>query len=153
PWGFAAGWSAGGLLLTACIALAAIYLVLGGANLLNNYTAVRIGHEMVNGLRAVLYHHLQRLSLSFHSRRKVGDLLYRLTSDTYEIQPLLMNGVFPVLCSLILVAGMFVIMIRLDAFLTVIALVVSPVLLVLVMVSPLRRWLIAAATDMREQRS
>jgi len=153
PWEFAASWSAERLLLAACVALVAIYLVLAAANLLHHYTTVRIGHELVNGFRAALYHHLQRLSLSFHRRRKVGDLLYRLTSDTYEIQTLTMNGVFPVLCSLILVVGMFIIMIRLDAFLTFVALFVSPVLLVLVMVSPLRRWLIGAATDMREQRS
>ena len=51
---------------------------------------------MVNDLRSRLYHHLQRLSLSFHSRAAVGDLIYRVTADTYAIQTLAMNGIFPV---------------------------------------------------------
>ena len=54
---------------------------------------------MVNDMRRDLYAHLQRLSLAFHNRRQVGDLLYRVTADTYAIQSLTMNGVFPILTS------------------------------------------------------
>ena len=61
----------------------------------NNQTTITIGQRMVNDLRSDLYQHLQRLSLSFHVNRQVGDLLYRLTADTYAIQTLTMNGIFP----------------------------------------------------------
>ncbi len=153
PWGSVGDRSPQFLLLAACIAQVCVYLLLAGTNLLNHYTTIRIGHEMVNELRGALYNHVQRLSLSFHNRRQVGDLLYRLTSDTYAIQTLTMNGLFPIVSSLVLLVGMFVVMIRLDAFLTVLALVVCPMLFVLVTVSPLRRWLIASATQMHQQKS
>ena len=69
-----------------------------------------------------------RLSLAFHSRREVGDLLYRLTSDTFAIQTLTMNGFFPILTSLVLLVGMVVVMVRLDPLLTLASLAVVPFL-------------------------
>jgi ATP-binding cassette subfamily B protein/subfamily B ATP-binding cassette protein MsbA len=153
PFEFALNWSSETLLILACTGLILVYLLLGGLRVLNDYTTIRIGQAMVNDLRRDLYGQIQRLSLSFHHRRHVGDLLYRLTSDTYAIQTLTMNGLFPVLCSLTLFAGMLLVMIRLDPVLTFLALVVCPILAVLVAASPLRRWLIDSATHMHEQKS
>lgn len=127
-WPFLPGWSRQGLLLVACGGLVGIYLVLGGLSVLNNYTTIRIGQSMVNDLRGALYNHLQRLSLAFHNRRQVGDLLYRVTADTYSIQTLTMNGVFPILTSLVLLIGMTLVMLRIDWLLTVLALSVCPLL-------------------------
>ena len=141
------------LLLLACVGLIVVYLLLGGLRIVNDYTTIRIGQKMVNDLRRDLYAHIQRLSLSFHHRRQVGDLLYRLTSDTYAIQTITMNGLFPVLCSLTLFAGMLLVMIRLDPLLTFLALIVCPILAVLVTISPLRGWLVASATHMHQQKS
>lgn len=153
PWGFVAAWPPQTLLLYACAGLVLIYLLLGGLTLLNNYTTISIGHRMVSDLRRDLYIHLQRLSLAFHTRSQVGDLLYRVTSDTYAIQTLTMNGLFPVLSSLILLVGMFMVMIRLDWLLTFLALVVCPILFVVVTISPLRAWLFTAAMQMHQQKS
>src|SRR5262245_12312519 len=129
-WSFASGWSRETLLLMACLGMVAIYLCLGGLNVINNYTTIRIGQGMVNDLRGALYNHLQRLSLAFHHRRQVGDLLYRVTADTYAIQTLTMNGVFPILTSLVLLVGMTLVMLRLDWMLTLLALGVCPLLFV-----------------------
>ena len=153
PWAFAHSWSSQSLLLLACAGLVVVYLLLGGLRILNDYTTIRIGQKMVNDLRRDLYSQIQRLSLSFHHRRQVGDLLYRLTSDTYAIQTLTMNGLFPVLCSLTLFVGMFLVMIRMDPLLTFLALIICPILFVFVMISPLRGWLIASATRMHQQKS
>jgi ATP-binding cassette, subfamily B, bacterial len=153
PWAFAHSWSSQSLLLLACAGLVVVYLLLGGLRILNDYTTIRIGQKMVNDLRRDLYSQIQRLSLSFHHRRQVGDLLYRLTSDTYAIQTLTMNGLFPVLCSLTLFVGMFLVMIRMDPLLTFLALIVCPILFVFVMISPMRGWLIASATRMHQQKS
>ncbi|MGH7828772.1 MAG: ABC transporter ATP-binding protein, partial [Candidatus Binatia bacterium] len=152
-WGPVGEWSPQFLLLAACITQVLVYLLLGGMNLLNHYTTICIGHRMVNDLRGNLYNHIQLLSLSFHTRRQVGDLLYRLTSDTYAIQTLTMNGLFPVLCSLTLLIGMLMVMVRLDPLLTFLSLIVCPILLVLVTISPLRGWLIASASQMHQQKS
>jgi ATP-binding cassette subfamily B protein/subfamily B ATP-binding cassette protein MsbA len=85
---------------------------------------------MVNDLRSDLYQHLQRLSLSFHARRQVGDLLYRLTADTYAIQALTMNGIFPVVSAAMFLVGMTFVLLRIDWLLTLVALGVCPVLYV-----------------------
>jgi ATP-binding cassette, subfamily B, bacterial len=119
--------------------------------MLNNYTTIRIGQRMVNDLRSDLYGHLQRLSLAFHSRRQVGDLLYRVTADTYSIQALTMNGVFPVATAVTLLGGMLFVMIRLDWQLTLIALGICPVLAI--MTSLLSKSITSAATHSREQES
>ena len=153
PWEFAQTLSSQNLLVLACVGLIVVYLLLGGLRIVNDYTTIRIGQKMVNDLRRDLYARIQRLSLSFHHRRQVGDLLYRLTSDTYAIQTITMNGLFPVLCSLTLFAGMLLVMIRLDPLLTFLALIVCPILAVLVTISPLRGWLIASATHMHQQKS
>ncbi|HYB91028.1 MAG TPA: ABC transporter ATP-binding protein [Candidatus Binataceae bacterium] len=116
------------LLVAACGAMVAIYLVSGLVNVLNNYLTISIGQRMVNDLRARLFDHLQRLSLSFHRRRAIGDLMLRITYDTFSVQTIAMNGLFPVLSSLALLAGMFAVMVKMDAELTLVALLVVPML-------------------------
>ncbi len=127
-WQFALGWSSQTLLLVACIGLVFVYFLLGGLRSLNDYTTIRIGQRMVNDLRRDLYNRVQRLSLSFHTRQQTGDLMYRITADTMGIQTLTMNGLFSVLSASVLLAGMFIVMLSLDYYLTLIAFIVCPVL-------------------------
>jgi len=151
PWEFAQGYSRDTLLILVCVGLVLIYLILGGLTVINNYTTIKIGQRMVNDLRRDLYNHLQRLSLAFHNRRQVGDLMYRVTADTYAIQSLTMNGVFPIVTALVLLVGMFIIMVRLDWLLTLLALSVCPVLLA--SISMISKKITRAATFAREQES
>ncbi|MCU0589512.1 MAG: ABC transporter ATP-binding protein/permease [Syntrophobacteraceae bacterium] len=129
PWGLSGTVPPEAFLILACAGMVVVYLLLGGLTLANNYTTIRIGQRMVNDLRRDLYSHLQRLSLAFHSRRQVGDLLYRVTADTYAIQSLTMNGLFPIVTAALLLVGMFTVMIRIDWLLTLMALAVCPALL------------------------
>ena len=126
--------------------LVLVYALIGVCSVTSNYVTITLGQGLVNDFRAELHAHLQRLSLAFHSRREVGDLLYRLTSDTFAIQALTMNGVFPVLTSMVLLVGMTVVMLRLDWLLTLVSLGVVPLLI------GSMRWLTrritALATDM-----
>jgi ATP-binding cassette subfamily B protein/subfamily B ATP-binding cassette protein MsbA len=128
--GFAQGWAPEALLLAACSGLILIYLLLASITVLFNYTSIGVGQRLVNDLRSDLYDHLQRLSLAFHSRREVGDLLYRVATDTYAIQSLTMNGLFPIASAAVFMIGMAVIMFRLDWVLTLVALIVCPILFV-----------------------
>ena len=120
------------LLTAACASVITLYLALAILQVTNNYLTISIGQRMVNDLRSRLFEHLQRLSLSFHRRRELGDLMMRITYDTFSIQTIAMNGLFPVLSAGILLAGMFAVMIRIDATLTLIALVIVPALLILI---------------------
>jgi len=129
PWELTVDLSRHSLLFFSCMGLVAVYAALGGLRILNDYTTVWIGQGMVHDLRRDLYSHIQRLSLSFHTRQQVGDLMYRITADTLGIQTLTMNGFFSVVSALVLLAGMFVVMLSLHPYLTLLALVVCPALL------------------------
>ncbi len=90
------------LLLLACIAIVIVHFGAGALTLLHNYTTIRVGQSMVNDLRGDLYAHLQRLSLAYHGRQRVGDLMYRITADSFAVQTMIMNGVLPILSAAIL---------------------------------------------------
>ena len=120
------------LLTVACLGLIVLYLGLSILQVSNNYLTISIGQRMVNDLRSRLFQHLQRLSLAFHRRREVGDLMMRINYDTFSIQTIAMNGMFPILSSLILLTAMFMMMLRIDRTLTLVALGVVPLLLILI---------------------
>ena len=151
PFGFSFNWSSETLLIIACTGLVVVYLLLGGLRVLNDYTTVRVGQGMVNDLRRDLYNRIQRLSLSFHTRQQVGDLMYRITDDTMGIQTLTMNGFFSVLSASVLLAGMFLVMLSLDTYLTLLALVVCPALFVTI--GLLNKKMSSAATQARHKES
>ncbi len=120
------------LLPVACLGLIVLYLALSLFQVSNNYLTISIGQRMVNDLRSRLFEHLQRLSLAFHRRREVGDLMMRINYDTFAVQTIAMNGMFPILSSLILLSAMFFMMLRIDSTLTLVALGVVPLLLILI---------------------
>jgi ATP-binding cassette subfamily B protein/subfamily B ATP-binding cassette protein MsbA len=151
PGGLGRGMSPGALLLAACVALVVIYAALGAVTVLSNYTTIRVGQRMVRDLRSDLYAHLHRLSMAFHSRAQAGDLLYRVTADTFALQSLTMNCLFPATSALILLGGMAAIMLHLDWQLTLLALSVCPLLLLTI--GRLNRRISEAAGEMRERES
>ena len=139
------------LLLLACVGMVVVHFGAGVLTLLHNYTAIRIGQDMVNDLRGALYAHLQRLSLAFHSRQRVGDLLYRITADSFAVQTMIMNGALPILSALVLLTGMLVVLFPLDPALTVLALTVVPVLFALIAL--FNRKIVEIAGDVRATES
>ena len=149
PGGLGAGLSLATVLLSACVALVIIYAAVGALTVLSNYTTIQIGQRMVRDLRSDLYAHLHRLSMAFHTRAQAGDLLYRVTADTFALQSLTMNCVFPATTAIILLVGMSVIMARLDWQLTFLALSVCPLLLLAI--GRLNRRITVAAGEMRER--
>lgn len=144
-----AGLSAGTLLIVACAALVIVNLGEGLLQYWHNRTTIQVGQRMVNDLRGALYAHLQRLSLAFHTRQKVGDLMYRITSDAFAVQTMIMNGLLPILSALILLTGMLIVLFPMDARLTLLSLVVVPPLFVLI--SVFNRKINVLATVVRER--
>jgi ATP-binding cassette subfamily B protein len=128
------GYPATTLLVIACLGIVLIQIGAGGLTLLHNYTTIGVGQRMVNDLRGALYSHLQRLSLAFHSRQKVGDLMYRVTADSFAVQTMIMNGVLPIASAVVLLGGMLCVLVPLDPFLTLLALTIVPALFVLISV-------------------
>ena len=136
------------LLLVACIGLVILNLGAGALTLLHNYTTIRVGQNMVNDLRSDLYAHLQRLSLAYHSRQRVGDLMYRITADSFAVQTMIMNGVLPILSAVILLAGMLIVLFPMDPLLTLLALTIVPILFGLI--SAFNRKIVEVATEVRD---
>jgi len=144
----AEGWSPLALLGVACVGIVAIQFVAGALTLLHNYTAIGVGQRMVNDLRGTLYSHLQRLSLAFHSRQKVGDIMLRITGDSFAVQTMLMNGLLPIISAIILLAGMLLILYPLDPALTLLSMSIVPVLFVLI--AFFNRRIADVATEVRD---
>ncbi len=116
---------------TTLLAIAALAIVLvtaarGAATVASNYLTIDTGQRMVNDLRTELYAHLQKLSLRFHNQQQTGDLLYRVMSDTFSAQGLVMNGLLPLSSAAVMLAGMFAVMLSFDLSMSFVALVVCP---------------------------
>jgi ATP-binding cassette subfamily B protein/subfamily B ATP-binding cassette protein MsbA len=139
------------LLLAAAIGLVVINLASAALTWLHNVTTIAVGQGMVNDLRGALYAHLQRLSLAFHSRQKVGDLMYRITADSFAVQTVMMNGLLPIISAVVLLGGMLFVMIPLDPILTLVSLTVVPALFVLIAI--FNRKIVAVATEVRDRDS
>lgn len=144
-------WSPTGLLGLACLGMVLVQLVGGALTLLHNYTAIGVGQRMVNDLQGSLYSHLQRLSLAFHSRQKVGDIMFRVTGDSFAVQTMLMNGVMPIISATILLTGMLLILFPLDPLLTLLSMSIVPVLFVLMAL--FNRRIADVATEVRDAQS
>jgi ATP-binding cassette, subfamily B, bacterial len=120
------------LLALACVCLIIVQAGAGALVLMHNVTTIGVGQRMVNDLRGGLYAHLQRLSLAFHSRQKVGDLMYRITADSFAVQTMIMNGALPILSAVVLLAGMLAVLLPLDPLLTLLSLTIVPALFALI---------------------
>jgi ATP-binding cassette, subfamily B, bacterial len=120
------------LLLGSCTALVVIYLMVGGINFVSNYVTISIGQRMVNDIRGQLFDHLQRMSLSFHRRREIGDLMVRIAYDTMSVQTIAMNGLFQIVSAASMLAAMFYVMVRMDLVLTLAAVAIIPILFILI---------------------
>src|SRR5690242_2345683 len=140
-----------GLLLLACFGIIIVHLGAGALTLLHNYTTIGVGQRMVNDLRGALYAHLQRLSLAFYSRQRVGDLLYRITADSFAVQTMIMNGVLPILSAAVLLGGMLFVLLPLDPALTLWSLTVVPLLFALIL--GFNRKIVDVATEVRNTES
>jgi ATP-binding cassette, subfamily B, bacterial len=114
------------LLVAAAVAIVVVTVVRGAVTLGSNYVTIDIGQRMVNDVRTELYAHLQKLSLRFHHQQQAGDLLYRVMSDTYCIQSMVMNGLLPLLSAATTLGLMFWVMARFDWQLAVVSVLVGP---------------------------
>jgi len=100
-------------------------------SLANKYMQTYVGERLVLGFRAQLVQQAQRLSLSYHDSRGTADALYRIQQDASVIDKIMVEGIIPSITAGFTLATMIVITIRLDWQLALVALAVSPPLLLL----------------------
>ncbi|HSF19310.1 MAG TPA: ABC transporter ATP-binding protein [Vicinamibacteria bacterium] len=97
-------------------------------SVLSTYTA----QKLVLRFRAMLFRHLQRLSLSYHDSRGTSDSAYRVQHDAIAVQSLMIDNFIPSVTASCTLLAMLYVCYQLDAQLASIALAVSPPILVLV---------------------
>ena len=115
---------------------AAAVIAIAAIGALSSYTekflsttvAKHVGYE----LRHMLYHHVQRMSLSFYEQRQTGDMVVRLTSDIDAVESFITSAVLAIALDLVTLAGMLCVMFYLDWRFSLIALSTAPVLFALV---------------------
>src|SRR5262244_3638458 len=76
------------LSILAFVALAVIVIAIIGAvsSYFEKYLTTSVAQWVSHDLRRTLYHHIQRLSLSYHDNKRTGDLISRITSDIDTVQ-------------------------------------------------------------------
>jgi ATP-binding cassette subfamily B protein/subfamily B ATP-binding cassette protein MsbA len=121
-----------GLLIWAAVATVAIFLLSTASSTAYNYFAVRTGQRMSFAVATDVFSHLQKLSLGFHSRRALGDMIARVTGDSYCIETLVNDAFVPAVQAVAMLVAMFLIMWGLEPMLTLVALSVLPFLLVVI---------------------
>ena len=98
----------------AVAAMAGVYVVRqAGAHVRLRLMSV-LGEWVARDLRAQLYEHIQRLSLSFFSRKKTGSLISRVTADTDRLWDFIAFGVVDVSLSVVMLLGLGAVLLTLD---------------------------------------
>ena len=96
------------------------------------YLTTSVGQWVMHDLRRTLYHHIQRLSLTYHDHKKTGDLISTVTSDIDAIQDFISSVLLGMVVNTLTLVGMLAVMFYLNWRFTLIALSVAPVLFVVV---------------------
>jgi subfamily B ATP-binding cassette protein MsbA len=122
-----------GLALSAALAAIVIALLDSIADYINNYYTESVGQWVAHDLRIRIYDHLHRLSLGYYSTHQTGSLLSTLTSDVSTVQDFASSATLSIVVDLMTIVGMLGIMFWLNWDFALIAIGVTPFLLLFVM--------------------
>ena len=112
------------------VSLLVIPLLSGGLNVFLRQVNARVGEGVVYDLRLALFSHLQRMSLSFFTHTKVGELMSRLNNDVIGAQNAISSTFVNIITSLIQAIVLLTVMLTLEWRLTLISIAVLPLFLV-----------------------
>ncbi|NEP19357.1 MAG: ABC transporter ATP-binding protein [Leptolyngbya sp. SIO4C1] len=106
--------------------LVAIATLRGAAAYLSTVSMAVAATHIMAAIRAQLYHHLQRLSIAFHTQAKSGDLITRVTYDIERLREVTVVAALPLLANCLTLVGMMGVMFVLNVELALIAMAVLP---------------------------
>ncbi|MGH2457735.1 MAG: ABC transporter ATP-binding protein, partial [Chloroflexota bacterium] len=113
------------LLVFAFVGAALVQMVSGMGY---NYLLNRAAYEVLRLLRLHLFRHLQALDLSFYDRYKVGRLLSIMSGDVNAISNVLSSGILQSLADVIILVGIIVTILALDARLSLLCFALLPLI-------------------------
>ncbi len=96
-----------------------------------NYFTESVGQWVANDLRMRTYHHLQYLSLRYYDSHQSGVLLSTITADVLTIQNFASSATLGIVVDMFTILGMLVVMFFLNWDFTLIAVAITPLLLLL----------------------
>ena len=111
------------------LSASAVFVFAGLRALAGYYNSVGfalVGNRVLTEVRQEVYTHLQRLSLSFHTRARSGDLTVRVVGDVGFLQDVVVTAFLPLLASLLTLAGMAAVMLWINTPLALLALATGP---------------------------
>src|SRR2546428_6573962 len=115
----------------------AISILLGAAvltylqNLVNVWYSNKVGNRMTLDVRAHLFRQMQRLSIAYHDTMGASDSAYRTLNDAPMLRSFGIDNIIPLTTSILTLAAMILVMVYLDWQLALIALLVSPLMVLL----------------------
>jgi ABC-type multidrug transport system fused ATPase/permease subunit len=139
--------------VAALAALASLVIALLGAvaSYIDNYYTESVGQWIAHDLRMRTYNHLQRLSMGYYNTHQIGTLLSTITTDIQTIQGFASSSTLSILVDLFTIISMLGLMFWLNWDFTLIALGVTPLLLVFV--SRFKKAVKKATHEVRKEQS
>ena len=139
--------------VAAFAALAALLIAVLGAvaSYVDNYYTESVGQWVAHDLRMRTYHHLHRLSLGYYNTHQTGTLLSTITTDIQTIQGFASSASLDILVDLFTILSMLGLMFWLNWDFTLIALGVTPFLLLFV--SRFKKSVKKATHEVRKEQS
>jgi ABC-type multidrug transport system fused ATPase/permease subunit len=116
----------------AAISVMAMAAIGSAASYFDNYFTESVAQYVSNNLRRQIYHHLQRLSIQYYDTHQTGKLLSTITTDVSTIQDFASSSLMNIVVDLLTIFGMLGIMLYLNAGFALVAVGVSPFLLLFV---------------------
>ncbi len=115
-------------LIRITLTMLGLYLMGGLASIAHGVIMVGVGQQLITDVRDELYIHLQSLSMAYHDRHRVGDLMSRVTNDSEAINQVLSNGLITFITNILTLGGIMVSMFVLNWQLAIGALVLLPMM-------------------------
>jgi ABC-type multidrug transport system fused ATPase/permease subunit len=115
----------------AALAVVLIAVLNAAASYAANYFTESVGQWVANDLRMRTYHHLQYLSLRYYDSHQSGMLLSTITADVLTIQNFASSATLGIVVDMFTILGMLVVMFFMNWDFTLIAVGVTPLLLLL----------------------
>jgi ABC-type multidrug transport system fused ATPase/permease subunit len=135
----------------AALAFVVIAIVGAIASYIDNYYTESAGQWVAHDLRMRMYHHLQRLSLGYYSTHESGTILSTITTDIQTIQGFASSSTLNILVDLLTIVCMLGLMFWLNWDFTLIAVAVTPLLLLFV--SRFKKAVKTATKEVRKEQS
>ena len=122
------------LALAAVAGIATVLIAALGAvaSYIDNYYTESVGQWVAHDLRMRVYDHLQHLSLGYYDSHQTGALLSTITDDIKTIQGFASSSTLDIFTDLLTIIGMFGLMLWMEFDFALIAVGVSPFLLLFV---------------------